>query len=509
MANTKVVLELINISKSYPGVKALNSVNLKLKVGQVHALMGENGAGKSTLMKVIAGIVQPDEGKILLKGKEVRFPSSRDSINHGIAMIHQELSPLAEMTIAENIFLGREPLKGRIIDFKTMNNQTKIILKDMKLALNPKTKMGELTVAQTQMVEIAKAISYNSDIIIMDEPTSAITDREVNVLFGMIEELKKKGKSIVYISHKMDEIFRIADQITVFRDGNYIGTSEASKLEYNELIKMMVARELNNIFPKKKNQTKDVILEVKNLSSLSAFQNINFKLRAGEILGVAGLMGAGRSEVMEAIFGIRRIDSGEIFIKGKKVNIKKPIDAINNGIVLIPEDRKLQSLVLERNILENMTLPSLKNFVRNKLALNKKKEVNEVNKYIETLRVKTPSYSQVIENLSGGNQQKVVLAKWLMLNPEIVIFDEPTRGVDIGAKTEIYQLIADLAEKGVAVILISSELPEILGLSDRVIVFKEGILSGEVDGETTNSEKIMKLATRELGEKKEVEHLEQ
>lgn len=497
MEECKYTVKMINISKSFPGVKALNKVNLNLKKSSVHALMGENGAGKSTLMKILAGIQQQDEGEILLNGQIIKFNNPKDSLSKGIAMIHQELNPVLEMTIAENLFLGREfRLKGNILlDYKKMNQEAKNLLDRVGLKLNPRTKMYQLTVAQMQMIEIAKAIDYNSEIIIMDEPTSAITNREVDTLFKMIEKLKKEGHCIIYITHKMDEVFRIADEITVFRDGTHVGTYLASEINSEMLIKKMVDRELTEIFPKKNYVVKDVKLSVCNLTRNNKFKDVSFQVHEGEIVGLAGLMGAGRTEIVESIFGITKLNFGEIYIDGKLVNIRRPSDAIRNSIGLVTEDRKISGLVSPLSVKENMVLPSVKNFSKFKLITNVKKERTETENYIKELKIKTPSMNQIIKFLSGGNQQKVVLGKWLMTHPEILIFDEPTRGIDIGAKAEIYRLISDLAERGRTIIFISSEMQEILGMCDRIIVFHEGMVSGELTRAEATQERLLKLAT--------------
>ncbi|HEX2945211.1 MAG TPA: sugar ABC transporter ATP-binding protein [Clostridia bacterium] len=496
MAEEKYVLEVINISKSFPGVKALDKVNLRIRKGTVHALMGENGAGKSTLMKTLAGINQPDEGEIVLNGKPVKFDNPRESMKSGIAMIHQELSPVLEMTIAENLFLGREfHYNGNIVvNYPKMNSEARKMLEKVGLNINPTLKMKSLTVAQSQMVEIAKAIGRESEIIIMDEPTSAITTREVDTLFKLIEKLKSTGHSIIYITHKMDEVFRIADEITVFRDGKHVGTYPAAELDTDALIRLMVNRELTEIFPEKNGEIKDVKLSVKNLTRKKAFENVSFDVREGEILGLAGLMGAGRTEVVEGIFGVTKLDCGEIFIDGKKAKIRAPSDAIKLKIGLVTEDRKLSGLVLPLCIKENMTLPSLKNLSRFSIV-DRKKETAKTLEMANSLKVKTPSIKQLVQNLSGGNQQKVVLAKWLLTAPQILIFDEPTRGIDVGAKADIYHLVMKLAEEGKTVIFISSEMQEILGMCDRIIVFHEGRISGELTKKEATQEKILKLAT--------------
>lgn len=490
-------VSMVNISKNFPGVKALNKVSLNLRKGSVHALMGENGAGKSTLMKILAGIQQQDEGDILIDGQKVRFNNPRESLNSGIAMIHQELNPILDMTIANNLFLGHEfRVKGSILlDDKRLNLEAKKLLEKVGLSLNPNTLMYKLTVAQMQMVEIAKALNYNSDIIIMDEPTSAITDREVEKLFEMISKLKSEGHCIIYITHKMDEVFQIADEITVFRDGCHVGTYMANEIDSDTLIKKMVDRELTEIFPEKEYVTNNVKLSVRNLTLKKKFNDVSFDVHKGEILGLAGLMGAGRTEIVESIFGITKPDYGEIYIDGEKVSIRRPSDAIKNKIGLVTEDRKLSGLVLPLTVKENMVLPSVKNFAKLKLFTNKKKEHSETQKYISELKVKTPGMNQMVKFLSGGNQQKVVLGKWLMTEPQILIFDEPTRGIDIGAKSEIYKLIDNLAKSGTTIIFISSEMQEILGMCDRIIVFHEGKLSGELTRKEATQEKLLKLAT--------------
>ena len=495
--DSEYLLEMINISKTYPGVKALNNVSFKLRKGSVHVLVGENGAGKSTLMKSIAGLEQPDEGNILIRGEKVRFSTPRESLKMGISMIHQELSPVPEMTIAENLFLGRQiHFKGtNIIDYKKMNEQSKELLLNVGLKQEPHKKMQTLTVAETQMVEIAKAISYHSEIIIMDEPSSAITDREVDILFKIINDLRKQGRGIIYISHKMDEIFRIADDITVLRDGEYIGTYPATEINDSQLIKKMVDRELKEIFPTRQVRMTETIFSVRNLTLNGVFKNISFDVRSGEILGIAGLMGAGRTEVVESIFGIRKLDQGDIFLKGEKIRIKRPKDAIRLGLALITEDRKRQGLIMPLSVKENLTLSFLKRICWFNFLLDRKKECSIASEYIELLKIKTPHLNQLVETLSGGNQQKVVIGKWLMMNPKILILDEPTRGIDIGAKTEIYHLMKDLSEQGVSIIFISSELPEIIGMSDRIIVFHEGGISGELNGRGAMQEEIMKYAT--------------
>lgn len=492
---SEYILELDNITKEFPGVKALDSIQLKIRKGSVHGLMGENGAGKSTLMKIIFGIYTPDAGTIRFKGKELKVSGPKEAVKNGISMIHQELSPVPHMTVAENIFLGREFSFGKTgwVNNKRMVEESRKLFETLNINIDPATKMKDLSIANMQMVEIATAVSYNADLIIMDEPTSAITDKEVEQLFAIIRSLQAKGVSIIYISHKMDEIFKICDELTVFRDGQYIGTKPAKEIDENTLIQMMVGREIKQVFHKEKAELGEVILSVKNLSRKGKFHNVNFELRKGEILGIAGLMGAGRTEVIESIFGIDPPDTGEIYIKGKKVKIKNPQDAIKNKIALLTEDRKLTGAFLPLSIKENMIISNINRFLKGGYINNR--EVKEkCNEQVELLNIKTPHLDQLIMNLSGGNQQKVLLARWLLNDPDILILDEPTRGVDVGAKSEIHKLMSKLAQQGKAVIMISSEMPEILGMSDRIIVMHEGDKKGELGREEANQEKILEIA---------------
>ena len=490
------VLEMNKISKSFPGVQALDSVDFDLKPGEVHVLMGENGAGKSTLMKILGGLYQEDGGQILLSGEIVRFQSPSEALQNGISMIYQELNPIPYMTVAENIFLGREPKLTKLgfLNHSKLNNDAKSILEELGIDINPKRLMHELSVAETQMVEIAKAISYHSRIIIMDEPTSAITDREIDILFDFIEKLKKQDIAIVYISHKLDEIFRIADRITVLRDGQLVGCYKADEINKEKLIALMVGREIQDVYPKRVSDIGDVLFEVRNLSKSGLFHDISFSLKKGEVLGISGLMGAGRTEVVETIFGIRRADSGEVYINGESVRIKGPQDAISNGVSLISEDRKNSGLNLKGSVRENISILELK-----KLStlgfVNTRKEIAEVKKWSDALQIKTPSYEQLTNYLSGGNQQKVVIAKWLTVAPNIIIMDEPTRGIDVGAKREIYDIISDLAQQGKGIIVISSELPEIMGMCDRVLIMHDGAITGELDKGDFDQEVIMRYAT--------------
>ena len=488
------ILELNNITKKFISVKALDGVRLNLKKGEIVAVCGENGAGKSTLMKIIAGIYQADEGEIYLHGEKVTFNTPKQALDHGISMIHQELSPILDMTIAENLFLGKEFCKGKMVDYKKMNLEASLLMERVGVDLSPTMLMKNLSVSQMQMVEIAKALSYNAEIIIMDEPSATITEREIANLFDIIRSLKEDGRCVVYITHKMDEVFRIADEITVFRDGHYIGTYDADEIDENQLVVKMVDRELAEIYPEKHNKIGEEVFRVERLSQKGVFENISFSLRRGEILGFSGLMGSGRTEVMNAIFGITQPTSGEIYVHGEKVDKPSPRKIISKGVGYVTEDRKGNGLVLPMSVYDNTVLPSLSNLSNKMGWIDKKKAVHAAEEYREKLNIKTPSLQQLVAQLSGGNQQKIVLAKWLLQNPDILIFDEPTRGIDVGAKTEIYKLIVQLAEQGKAIIVISSEMPEILGMSDRVVVFYEGRKTGELEREEATQERIMLLA---------------
>lgn len=487
------LLDMKQIIKSFNGVEVLHGIDFSLRAGTVHALMGENGAGKSTLMKVLAGVHKCDDGEIWLKGKKTEIQSPRHAQELGIAMIHQELSPVPEMTVAENIFLGREPRKGLFVDYKKMYADTEKLLGEMKVRVSPRAKIGRLKVADQQLIEISKAISLNADIIVMDEPTSAITDQEVEILFKTIADLKKKGTGIIYISHKMDEIFRIADDITVLRDGTYVNSWEAKDIDNNTLIKNMVGRELNEIFPKIKVPAKNVVMEIRHFTKENQFEDISFLVREGEILGIAGLIGAGRTELMNAIFGLEKPDSGEVFFEGKKVEIRRPSDAIRHGIAYVTEDRKNEGLVLEMGVGQNITIASMKT-LSSGIFIKRQEEKKTIDDQIRALRIKVHSPRQLVGKLSGGNQQKVVLAKWMMKNPKLLILDEPTRGIDIGAKSEIYKLMGEFVEKGNSIIMISSEMPEAMGMSDRILVLSNGRLSGELSREEFAQEDIMKMA---------------
>ncbi len=495
--NAEYLLSAEGVRKEFPGVVALDDVSFRLRRGTVHALMGENGAGKSTLMKILAGIYHPDEGTIKLKGVDVRLQSPLDALENGIAMIHQELNLMPFMTVAENIWIRREP-KNRFgfVDHSEMRRMTAKLFERLKIKIDPEIEVRHLSVASRQMVEIAKAVSYESDVLIMDEPTSALTETEVGHLFEIIGDLRSHGIGIVYITHKMNELFEIADEFSVFRDGKYIGTHSSTDVTRDDIIKMMVGREITQMFPKEVVPIGDTVLSVKNLTLNDVFYDISFDVRAGEILGVAGLVGSGRSNVAETLFGVTPASSGSIEINGKPIRIDSPNTAIRNRMAFLTEDRKDTGCLLILDILENMQVAVLQDqfvkggFVKEKQAYAACEEMSR------KLRVKTPNLYERIENLSGGNQQKVLIGRWLLTNPRILILDEPTRGIDVGAKAEIHRFVTELARDGVAVIMISSELPEVLGMSDRIMVMHEGRVTGFLDRAEATQIKIMELAAR-------------
>ena len=493
------ILEMEDIDKSFSGVKVLNQVSLRIRSGEVHALMGENGAGKSTLMKILMGIYKADSGRIRIGGEEVSIHGPRDALSKGISMIHQELHPVLDMEVAENIFIGREILKKGfekfgLVDKAAMRRESARLFEEIEEHINPTALMRNLSVAQIQLVEIVKAISLSANIIIMDEPTSAITEREVEVLLKQINKLKAQGVAIIYISHRMEEIFRIADTITVLRDGKLVGSDSAQNLDRDKLISMMVGRQISELFPKEHPQAGEVLLEARNITRGKRVRNVSFTLRAGEVLGIAGLVGAGRSELVESIFGIAPHVQGEVIVKGQPVRIRSPKDAIEAKIAMITEDRKMTGLNLKATVEHNISIVSIAKFAV--LGLIKQQvEGKLADEYIKKLRVKTASRLSPVSSLSGGNQQKVVLAKWLLTEPDIIIFDEPTRGIDVGAKREIYMLIGELAKKGKGVVVISSEMPEIMGLSDRILVMCEGTLKGELLRKDFSQEAIMAYAS--------------
>lgn len=493
-----IILKMEGISKYFPGVKALDNVNLAVRKGTVHALMGENGAGKSTLMKCLFGIYTKDSGKIYLEGNEVEFKNSKSALENGVAMVHQELNQALKRNVMDNIWLGRYPTKlGVFVDESKMYKDTKEIFDMLNIDVDPKSPLFSLSVSQRQMVEIAKAVSYDSKIIVFDEPTSSLTDKEVGHLFEIIDMLKKRGCGIIYISHKMDEILKISDDVTVMRDGTWVATERAENLTIDKIIKLMVGRELKTWFPEKHNKISDVIMEVENLSGMySVIKDISFSLRKGEILGIAGLAGAGRTEIVETIFGIATKKSGNIRIHGKKVNIKNPRDAIKNGLALVTEERRSNGIFGILDILENTTISNLSGYKKLKFYLNKKIMKKDTKWAIDAMHIKTPSQHTQIRTLSGGNQQKVIFGRWLLTRPEILLLDEPTRGIDVGAKYEIYQLIIELAEKGKGIIMISSEMPELMGVCDRILVVSGGRIAGCVDARNTSQEEIMELAAK-------------
>ena len=493
---SKFIVEMKGITKRFPGVLALNDVKLNLRAGTVHSLMGENGAGKSTLMKILAGVYALDEGQILIDGKPVSITDPRSGLDHGIAMIHQELSFIPELSAAENIFLGRE-LRNRagLVSKRIMAEEAQKVFDRWGIKISSDTLMRDLSVAQAQMVEIAKAIAFDARIIIMDEPTSAITDREVAALHKIIGQLREAGTAIIYITHKMDEVFAISDEITIFRDGTWVATELAKNMTRDSLISLMVGRELTALFPKSEAKIGEVILEVKNLNRGRQVKDVSFSLKRGEILGFAGLMGSGRTEVLETLFGIYAADSGTIKIKGKEVKIREPHQAIAAGIGLLTEDRKKTGIMGVLSVRDNMSVAALSKFTLGGI-LRKPLIEKQCEEQRQALSLKTPSLNQQIQNLSGGNQQKVLLSRWLLTDPDILIIDEPTRGIDVGAKSEIHRLMSELAKQGKAIIMVSSEMPEILGMSDRVVVMCEGRLVGEVSRKDATQENIMELATQ-------------
>ncbi len=488
-----------NIEKTFPGVKALDGVTLNVKAGTVHALMGENGAGKSTLMKCLFGVYSKDGGKIYLDGKEINFANSKEALENGVAMVHQELNQALKRNVMDNMWLGRFPMVAKgipITSEKKMYNATKEIFKQLEINVDPKTVMSKMPVSQRQMVEIAKAVSYNSKVIVFDEPTSSLTEEEVEHLFKIIEMLKSRGCAIIYISHKMAEILRISDEVTIMRDGKWIATRPASELTTDEIIKLMVGRELTNIYPPKTNKIGDVLMSVENLSAeYSKLHDVSFTARKGEIIGVAGLDGSGRTELLENIFGTATRRSGTIKLDGKTIKNRNAKESIKNGFALLTEERRATGIFGILNIRENTTISSLKNY-RVGPFLSKKKMKEATDWCINSMRVKTPNQETKIRSLSGGNQQKVILGRWLLTEPTVLLLDEPTRGIDVGAKYEIYQLIIDLANKGKTVIMVSSEMPELLGVCDRILVMSGGRLSGEVDAKTATQEQIMALAAK-------------
>jgi len=492
---SKTILELKDIAKYFPGIKALDNVDFTIRTGEVHALIGENGAGKSTLVKIMTGVYQPTRGKILMEGKEVLFKTSHDAQAAGVVAIHQEASMFSELTVTENIFMGHHiRKKSGTLDWKAMREHTRELLERMELSINPDTLIKNLGTAQRHMVEIAKALSVDAQLVIMDEPTSALSLKEVEELYKIIRQLKDQGKAIVFISHKFDEIFEICDYFTVFRDGQYIGEGEVGKSSIDEIVKMMVGRSLNQMFPKKDAVIGEAILDVQHLSLPGFFKDVSFTLHKGEILGFFGLVGAGRSEVMRTIFGIDKKSEGTILLNGQEINIKSPQMAMQNGIAYVPEDRQEQGAILEMSLAHNITLPQIDKLSRFGI-LNSKSEKTVTEEFGNKMEIKAASWKVNANTLSGGNQQKVVLAKWLATNPKILILDEPTKGIDVATKAAVHQFVSEMAAAGLAVILVSSELPEVLGMADRTVVMHEGRVSRILTREESNSDNVILAAT--------------
>jgi methyl-galactoside transport system ATP-binding protein len=499
MKDTEFVIEMLGVSKTFPGVLALDKVDFTVKPGTVHALMGENGAGKSTLMKCLFGIYKMDAGEILLGGRECHFNSAADAMAAGVSMIHQELSNVPERSVAQNIWLGREPLnKLHLIDHKKMLQDTKHLLEGLNFNFDPAARMSSLSISQQQGCEIAKAVSYNASIVVMDEPTSSLTENEVIHLFNIIRNLREQGVAIIYISHKMEEIFEIADTVTVMRDGRVVRTEPVSELDGNRLISLMVGRDITHRFPPVESEIGPVCLEVRNLTAANprSFRNINFELHKGEILGLGGLVGAQRTELVEAIFGVRPVNSGEVLVNGLPLKRLTPHEAIQSGMGLVTEDRRQTGIFPLLDVTVNTTIPSLDNYKTKIGLLDHKKLVEMAKNQNQQLRTKTPSMGTLVQNLSGGNQQKVILSRWLMTMPDILIMDEPTRGIDVGAKYEIYTIMVELVKQGKAIIMVSSEMPELIGMSHRVIVLCAGKLTGILEKQELSQEAIMRFATQ-------------
>ncbi|MCI9315974.1 MAG: sugar ABC transporter ATP-binding protein [Lachnospiraceae bacterium] len=495
-------LEMHDVVKTFPGVRALGGAQLNLRPGTVHALMGENGAGKSTLMKCMFGIYHMDEGEVIYEGEKVEIKGPLDALNRGIAMVHQELQPIPERSIGENIYVGRYPMKKigpvSVVDHDKMYEDAARVLEEVHLNFDPKARLGSLSVSQMQLVEIAKAVSADCKVLILDEPTSSLTAAEVEALFTIINELRNKGVSIVYISHKMDEILRISDEVTIMRDGQYIGTWSAKELTTDFIITKMVGRELSELYPVRENVPGDVVFEVEDFTSINpkSFRHVSFQLRKGEILGVAGLVGAQRTELMEGLFGLRGHTTGKITYNGQEIRITQPKDAINNGIAMLTEDRRATGILGVLSIADNVSIASLNQYLIGGIMLDDAKIENLVQENVAKLSIKTPSSKTQIQSLSGGNQQKVLISRWLANSPDVFIMDEPTRGIDVGAKYEIYCIIAEMAKQGKSVIMISSEMSELIGMSDRIMIMCDGRVTGFIDGSEANQENIMALATQ-------------
>ncbi|MBE3654061.1 galactose/methyl galactoside ABC transporter ATP-binding protein MglA [Vibrio navarrensis] len=494
------LLEMTGVSKEFPGVKALDNVNLKVRPHSIHALMGENGAGKSTLLKCLFGIYEKDAGNVLFLGKEINFSSSKEALESGVSMVHQELNQVKQCSVMDNIWLGRYPKKGFFVDHDKMYRDTKKIFAELDINIDPKVKVATLSVSQMQMVEIAKAFSYDAKIVIMDEPTSSLTEKEVSHLFTIINKLKEKGCGVVYISHKMEEIFAICDEITILRDGQWVDTRPLKGLDMDQIIAMMVGRELTHRFPEKTNTPKEVILEVENLTALNqpSIQQVSFELKAGEILGVAGLVGSRRTDIVETIFGVRERCDGHIRLHGREMKNRDAHEAIQNGFALVTEERRSTGIYGNLDITFNSLVANVDEYKTKTGLLSDKKMKSDTQWVIDSMRVKTPSHQTHISSLSGGNQQKVIIGRWLLTQPEILMLDEPTRGIDVGAKFEIYQLILELANKNKGIIIISSEMPELIGITDRILVMSNGRAAGIVNTKETSQNEILELASRYL-----------
>lgn len=493
---SEYLLQMKNICKSFPGVKALDNVSISLRPGSIHSLMGENGAGKSTLMKCLFGIYSKDSGEIILDGRQVNFISTRQAMEHGVAMVHQELNQVHTRNVMENIWLGRFPKRLGLVDHKKMYEDTQKIFEDLNIDIDPKAIISTLSVSQRQMVEIAKAASHNSKVYVFDEPTSSLTEDEVEHLFKIIFDLRDKGCGIIYISHRMSEILKISDEVTVMRDGAVVATTPAKDLTTDMIITQMVGRELTNVYPPKTNKPSDTVLEVNHLTAMyKNLKDVSFTLRRGEILGFAGLVGAGRTETLECLFGLATVKDGEIIKDGKKITVKKVGDAKRNGFAMITEERRATGILGPLDITANTTVANLKSYLKSGV-LRKKRMLTDTADMIKAMSIKTPSQTTVIRSLSGGNQQKVIIGRWLLTAPDVLLMDEPTRGIDVGAKYEIYQLMIDLANQGKAVIMVSSEMPELLGVCDRIIVMSNGRKAGELDARSTSQEEIMELAAK-------------
>ena len=488
---------MIDVSKSFPGVKALDNVNLRVRPHSVHALMGENGAGKSTLLKCLFGIYEKDQGKIFFKGQEINFTSSKEALENGVSMVHQELNLVLQRTVMDNMWLGRYPTKGLFVDHGKMYQDTKHIFEELDIDIDPRVKVGTLSVSQMQMIEIAKAFSYDAKIVIMDEPTSSLTEKEVNHLFKIINKLKEKGCGIVYISHKMEEIFQLCDEITILRDGQWVATQPLEGMTMDQIIGMMVGRELTQRFPEKTNQPKEVILEVERLTAKNqpSIKDVSFNLHKGEILGIAGLVGAKRTDIVETLFGIRDRSEGTIKLHGKEVANHNAHEAIQNGFALVTEERRSTGIYSRLDIAFNSLIANMDNYKGSMGLLSDNKMKSDTQWVIDSMRVKTPTQQTQIGSLSGGNQQKVIIGRWLLTQPEILMLDEPTRGIDVGAKFEIYQLILELAKKDKGIVIISSEMPELLGITDRIMVMSNGRVAGIVNTKETDQSEILRLAS--------------